>query len=90
MKVKYDVVIEKAVRKQGAGRPRSEESLMIMQFIKTNHTNMVFEYDGTEECCKRRASIFVTIKRENWPLKTKVVGNKLYIIREQKEENKNV
>jgi len=81
MKVKYDVVIERAVKKQGAGRPRSEECLKIMQFIKSNHTNMVFEYDEVEECSKRRASIFVTIKRENWPLKTKVVGNKLYIIK---------
>ena len=54
MEIKYDVAIE-GQKRVGRGRPQSNEVIKILEFIDSDHQNMVFEYGTTEECKKRRA-----------------------------------
>lgn len=78
MKINYDVA-SKPPKKRG--KERSEEVKAILDFIKSNHSNMVFEYESIEECRRRYSSIYVSVKRENMPIIIKRSVSKIYITR---------
>ncbi len=82
MKINYDVV-SKPPKKRG--RENSEEVKAILDFIKSDHENMVLEYESIEECRKRYSSVFVTVKRENMPIRIKLSVSKIYITRKKED-----
>ena len=82
MKINYDVA-SKPPKKQG--KAHSEEINTILNFIKSDHSNMVLEYETITECRKRYSSIAVTVKRGDMPVKIKLSVNKIYVTRKKED-----
>lgn len=82
MKINYDVVVEPP---KNRGKAHSEEVNAILNFIKSDHTNMAFEYGTIEECRKRYYSISVSVNRGNMPVKIKLSGTKIYVIKKKED-----
>ena len=79
-KVDYDVVVPE---RTGRGRVRSEEYIIVKEFIKTDHKTMRITYETSMIAKKRRQSIDVTIKRESIPVRTQIAGNELFFIKSE-------
>ena len=77
MQIDYGVPMPKGGK--GSGFKRSEEYFAIKKFIESDDETMRITYESEIDARKRRASLAVTIKRENLPVKLIVSGNELYI-----------
>lgn len=77
MQIDYGVPMPKGGK--GGGFKRSEEYFAIKKFIESDDETMRITYESEIDARKRRASLAVTIKRENLPVKLIVSGNELYI-----------
>lgn len=78
MKIDYGVPLPK---ERSRKHERSEEYLAIKEFIKSENETMRITYESNDIARKRRASLSVTVKRENIPVKLIVYGNELYVIK---------
>ena len=80
MKREYDVDLS-AVESGRSTNRRSEEYLLLRELLRSRHENMRLIYDDAKKAQKRRASIAVTLKRENLPVKLFINGKELYVVR---------
>ena len=76
MKIDYGVPMPKMRSRK---HKRSEEYLVIKEFIKSENETMRITYESNDIAKKRRASLVVTVKRENIPVKLIVSENELYV-----------
>lgn len=78
MKVNYDVDTKDLVTPRATSR-RSEEYLAIIDFLDSDHENIVFEYDEAKTARSRQGSLARIAKKENLPVKISAKGNKVIV-----------
>lgn len=78
MKIEYDVEKPRYIKNS---RKRSEEYFKIIDLINGTHSSMKIIYESDKKANLRRASIEVTRKRENLPIKLMVRKNELFVFK---------
>ena len=81
MKITYDAM-PPVLFKQ---RKRSREYFKIQEFLTSDYTSMMFEYQDAKEARQRRQSLAITIKREGIPVRLQVTKNQLYVIKKEEQ-----
>ena len=77
MKTEYDANIPEIK----SWRQRSEEYVLIRDFLRQKHENLKFIYDSVDEAKRRVASLKVTVKRESLPVHIFRRGSDLYVVK---------